>query len=87
MKARTQLRRQVFVLTSEEKKAIACIVGAFLLGLGTMHYRAKHPRPAPPPTAKELRAAKAAAAKEKSRARRASPTPRRTVAPDSESED
>ena len=53
-------RREIFVLTPEEKRAAACVVGAFLLGLATMHYRAKHPRPAPLPTAKEQREEKRA---------------------------
>ena len=87
MKARKTARRQIFVLTAEEKKAIACVLGAFLLGLGTMHYRAHHPRPAPPLTAKEQRAAKAAAAKEKADSRRRSRTPRPATAPDYEAED
>jgi hypothetical protein len=52
------LRRQVFVLTPDEKRAAACVIGAFLLGLATMHYRAKHPRTPPAPTAKEQRDAK-----------------------------
>jgi hypothetical protein len=46
MKRRNPPRRQIFVLTPEEKQAIACIVGAFVLGLATMQYRANHPRPA-----------------------------------------
>jgi hypothetical protein len=63
MKPRNAPRRQVFVLTPEEKRAAACVVGAFLLGLGTMQYRSKHPRPETAQTAKEQRAAKAKAAK------------------------
>ena len=58
MKRSNPVRRQIFVLTSEEKKALACVAGAFILGLATMHYRAHHPRPAPPRTAKEAQAAK-----------------------------
>ena len=58
MSSRKLPRRQVFVLTPEEKRAAACVIGAFVLGLGTMFYRAKHPRPAPPPTAKEQQDAK-----------------------------
>ena len=74
-------RRQVFVLTPEEKRAAACVIAAFLLGLGTMYYRAKHPRPPLPPTAKEQKEAKRAAAAER-RARtspariRSLPTPK-----------
>ena len=55
------MRREVFVLTPEEKRAAACVIGAFLLGLATMHYRARHPRPPPVPIAKEQRDAKRAA--------------------------
>ena len=80
------LRRDLFVLTPEEKKAAACVIGAFLLGLGTMHYRAKHPRPPPPPSAKELREAKHAAARAKAgrNTARATPTPRPTIDADHE---
>ena len=53
-------RRQIFVLTPEEKKIVACICAALALGLATKHYRAAHPRPAPPPTVQEQRAAKLA---------------------------
>jgi hypothetical protein len=59
-------RRQIFVFTPQEKKAIACLVGALLLGLATQHYREAHPRKPPPPSARqqyqEQRAKKAAAA-------------------------
>lgn len=66
-------RKQVFVFTPGEWRAAGGILAAFLLGLATMHYRAKHPRPPLPPTAKEKRAAKEAAARAKSH--RASRTP------------
>ena len=59
MKAKPR-RRQIFVLTPEEKKIVACICAALALGLATKHYRAAHPRPAPPPTVQEQRAAKLA---------------------------
>jgi hypothetical protein len=65
-KTRKSPRRQVFILTPDEKKTIACVLGAFLLGLGTMHYRAKHPRPPAPPTAAQEKEAKRAAARERS---------------------
>jgi hypothetical protein len=38
-------RRQIFVLTPEEKKAICFVLIAFVLGLATKHYRDTHPRP------------------------------------------
>lgn len=61
MKARKKtVRRQVFVLTPDEKRAAACVIGAFLLGLGTMYYRSQNPRPPPPPSAAEQREAKRA---------------------------
>ena len=53
MKPADKVRRQVFVFTPEEKKAVACVIAVFLLGLGTMHYRANHPRPTPAPSARE----------------------------------
>ncbi|MGI8436566.1 MAG: hypothetical protein ACR2NX_06625 [Chthoniobacterales bacterium] len=45
MKERKRLRRQIFVLTKEEKKAAACVLAAIILGLATKHYRETHPRP------------------------------------------
>ena len=61
MKARKKaVRRQVFVLTPDEKRAAACVIGAFLLGLGTMYYRSQNPRPPPPASAAEQREAKRA---------------------------
>ena len=78
------LRREIFVLTPDEKRAAACVIGAFLLGLATMHYRAKHPRTPPAPTAKEQREAKRAGSQ--SRAPRSTPRPRpAAVEPDSSS--
>lgn len=74
-------RRQIFVLTPEEKKAGCCILAALVLGLVTQHYRATHPH-SQPPTAKEQRTAKIAAKAVSARARSArgtanlpSPTP------------
>jgi len=32
-------RREIFVLTAEEKRTVFFVLGAFFLGLGTMHYR------------------------------------------------
>jgi hypothetical protein len=55
------LRRQVFVLTFEEKKTIAFVLCALVLGLATKHYRDTHPRAPRQLSAKEQRAAKKAA--------------------------
>jgi len=71
---RTRGAREIFVLTAEEKKAVACLIGAFVLGLGTMHYRAKYPRPTPQ-SAKEQSSAKTAAGKTKDNPGRPSPRP------------
>jgi hypothetical protein len=84
MKPRKPPRRQVFVLTAEEKRVVAVVVGAFLLGLGTMHYRANHP---PIPAAlkeKEVRGKKEAAGKARTASASASPRarpPRRARTP------
>jgi hypothetical protein len=74
MKPRKSPRRQIFVLTPEEKRVVAVVVGAFLLGLGTMHYRAKHPRTPAPTAVKEAGEKKTGAKNAKGR----SPIPSRT---------
>ena len=40
--ARKQFRREVFVLTPEEKRTVCFVLLAFVLGLATKHYRATH---------------------------------------------
>ena len=40
-------RREIFVLTPEEKKAICFVLIAFSLGLATKFYRDRHPAPSP----------------------------------------
>jgi hypothetical protein len=53
MSARRQVpRRQIFVLTPEEKRVLAFVLVAFVLGLGAKHYRDTHPQ-APPSTDKK----------------------------------
>jgi hypothetical protein len=37
-----QVRREIFVLTPEEKRTICFVLIAFVLGLGTKHYRETH---------------------------------------------
>lgn len=80
-------QRQIFVLTPEEKRIVACVLAALILGLATQYYRAAHPRPPVPPTAQEERAARlaqrTAAAKARSlrtaeRAARSTPSPTET---------
>lgn len=49
-KAPAAVRRQIFVLTPEEKKAL-CFVGcALVLGFSAKQYRASHPISVPAPT-------------------------------------
>jgi len=40
--ARKQLRREIFVLTPDEKRTVCFVLIAFVLGLATKHYRASH---------------------------------------------
>ena len=72
--------RQFLVLTPEEKKAGYCVLAALALGLATQHYRATHPHSAPPPTAREQRAAKIATRTANARARSARGTPNHATA-------
>ena len=57
-KQSTPPRRQVFVLTPEERRTIVFVLCALILGIATKHYREKHPRPAQQPTVKEHHSAK-----------------------------
>lgn len=76
MKAKkNERRRQIFVLTPEEKKTIAFVLCALVLGIATKHYRDKHPQPPRTLTPKEQRAAKKTA-----RLHHVSPSPIPTVA-------
>jgi len=45
------VRRQIFVLTPEEKRTICFVLVMFALGVATKHYRENHPVPLPKPTA------------------------------------
>jgi hypothetical protein len=42
-------RREIFILTSEEKKTVAFVLIVFVLGLATKYYRDRHPAPLPKP--------------------------------------
>jgi hypothetical protein len=44
-------RREIFVLTPEEKTTVCFVLIAFVLGLATKYYRAAHPAPLSKPTA------------------------------------
>lgn len=45
MKPRPTRRRQLLVLTPEEKRTVAFVLFALLLGLGAKHYRETHTIP------------------------------------------
>jgi hypothetical protein len=45
VKAKRSARRQVFVLTPEEKRTVSFVLIAFLLGIGAKHYRKTHTVP------------------------------------------
>jgi hypothetical protein len=64
--------RQIFVLTREEKKTIAFVLCALVLGIATKHYRDTHPQAPLRLTSKEQRTAKKAA-------RHISPSPTPTI--------
>jgi hypothetical protein len=51
-----QLRREIFVLTPEEKRTVCFVLIAFALGLATKHYRTAYP---PPPLKTEVKASAA----------------------------
>jgi hypothetical protein len=55
-----QARREIFVLTPEEKRTICFVLIAFVLGLATKHYRTTH---LPPSAATEARASVSASPK------------------------
>jgi hypothetical protein len=46
VKSTRKVRRQIFVLTPEEKRAVCFVLIAFVLGLGVKHYRTTHGAPA-----------------------------------------
>ena len=52
MHLRFEALRQRFVFTREEKRVIAFVLLAFVLGLAVKHYRDTHPQPVAPPSKK-----------------------------------
>jgi hypothetical protein len=45
VKSKRSARREIFVLTPEEKRTASFVLVAFLLGIGTKHYRETHAVP------------------------------------------
>jgi hypothetical protein len=43
------VRREIFILTLEEKKTVCFVLIAFVFGLATKYYRDRHPAPLPQP--------------------------------------
>jgi hypothetical protein len=44
-----QPRREIFILTLEEKKTVCFVLVVFVLGLAAKYYRDRHPNPLPKP--------------------------------------
>jgi len=45
VKSKRSVRRQVFLLTPEEKRTVSFVLIAFLVGIGAKHYRETHAVP------------------------------------------
>jgi hypothetical protein len=45
VKAKRTSRREIFVLTPEEKRAVCFVLIAFILGIGAKRYRERHAIP------------------------------------------
>ena len=87
MKPGKPARRQFFILTLEEKKIIACVLGAIALGLATQHYRKFHPRPPLPLSPEQARVAKSVQRATNAKARAAKPGRSRSQPVSDESDD
>jgi hypothetical protein len=66
-------RREIFVLTGEEKRTIAFVLIMFLLGLAAAHYRAAHSVPPPKTAIKETAAAAGRPAQKRAESKRPKP--------------
>jgi hypothetical protein len=66
----TSDRRQIFVLTLEEKRTIAFVLVMFVLGLATARYRAAHSEPSSKIAVNETATVTARPAQKRAEARR-----------------
>jgi hypothetical protein len=66
-------RREIFVLTPEEKRTIAFVLSMFVLGLATAHYRAAHSVPPTKIAIDETATATSRPAQKRAEARRPRP--------------
>ena len=72
--ASKKARREIFVLTPEEKRTVCFVLIAFVLGLATKHYRESHfPAPSPVDTVRSTVSASPGAAPK--RAKKDQPPP------------
>jgi hypothetical protein len=55
-RAAKRVRREIFVLTPEEKRTVCFVLIALLIGLGTKHYRSGQPLPSVKTAVKETAA-------------------------------
>jgi hypothetical protein len=69
-------RREIFVLTPEEKRAVCFVLIAFLLGLLTQHYRSAHRPPSSTTELKENVTAMPTPAQKRIKAKRPPPQPK-----------
>ncbi len=68
---RSNVRREIFVLTVEEKKTISFILIVFVLGIGTAQYRAAHAVPPSKTGVNETATAAARPAQKRAESKRA----------------
>ena len=66
-------RRQIFVLTPEEKRTISFVLIMFLLGFGTAHYRIAHAVPPSKIAVNETAATTARPAQKRAESKRPKP--------------
>lgn len=68
-------RREIFVLTPEERKTLSFILIAFVLGIATAHYRAVRATPPSKTAVNEAATAVARPAQKRAEAKRSKATP------------
>ena len=72
--AKEAARRDIFVLTPEEKRTISFVLIMFLLGLATVHYRVAHSIPPSKIAVNETAATTARPAQKRAESKRPKPT-------------
>jgi len=75
VRSKSNQRRQIFVLTPEEKRTACFILATFVLGITTQHYRGQSFVPAAKTAVHETTAAAARPAPKRADSRKRKPTP------------